>query len=75
MSRLTELMGQLSSSNPDLAADLQTEIDVLLERRPFGLNFERHTPEEVELPERKVRRGDKVHILPRRGEMPKPENS
>ena len=48
-------MRQLGDTSPELAADLQTEIDVLLERRPFGLNFERHTPEEVELPGRKVR--------------------
>jgi len=33
----------------------------------FGLNFERHRPEAVELPLRPVRRGDKVRVLPSRG--------
>ena len=39
-------------------------------RRAFGLNFERHIPETVELPNRPVRRGDKVRFLPERGEKP-----
>ena len=30
-----------------------------VESEPFGLNFERHKPEAVELPKRPVRRGDK----------------
>lgn len=33
---------------------------MLSRRRPFGLNFERHIPETVQLPNRRVRRGDKV---------------
>ena len=40
---------------------------MLASRRAFGLNFERHRPESVELPGRPVRRGDKVRILPPRG--------
>jgi adenine-specific DNA-methyltransferase len=60
MSRLTDLLAQLAESNPDLATDLRRETDVLTRRRPFGLNFERHIPETVELPNRRVRRGDKV---------------
>ena len=40
----------------------------LQQRRAFGLNFERHTPEAVELYGRPVRVGDKVHILPPRGQ-------
>lgn len=36
-------------------------------RRAFGLNFERHQPEAVELPGRPVRKGDKVRVLPARG--------
>ena len=40
------------------------------ERRAFGLNFERHIPETVELPNRPVRRGDKVRFLPERGKRP-----
>lgn len=37
----------------------------------FGLNFEMHRPEGVELPQRPVRRGDKVRILPPRGSTAK----
>lgn len=68
MSRLTDLLHKARQSDPALAADLEREIKHLTERRAFGLNFERHTPETVELPGRKVRRGDKVRILPPRGE-------
>ena len=49
-------------------------MEALSNRRAFGLNFERHTPEQVELPGRPVRKGDKVHILPPRGELTKTEN-
>lgn len=47
---------------------MQREVEALSGRRAFGLNFERHIPETVELPNRPVRRGDKVRFLPRRGE-------
>src|SRR5450759_1065549 len=50
-----------------LGADLESELRTLSERRVFGLNFERHHPETVELPQRPVRKGDKVRILPERG--------
>lgn len=60
MSRLTELIAQVAKSDPALAGDLRREVDVLSGRRQFGLNFERHVPESVRLPSRKVRRGDKV---------------
>lgn len=40
----------------------------LEQRRSFGLNFERHAPESVELPGRPVRVGDKVRFLPARGQ-------
>ena len=43
----------------------------LADRRAFGLNFERHVPEAVELPGRKLRKGDKVRILPARGQVSK----
>lgn len=62
-------------TNESLANDLEREFDVLSDRRAFGLNFERHTPEAVELPGRPVRTGDKVHILPPRGEKPTAANS
>lgn len=74
MSRLTDLLNKARQSDPALAADLEREIKHLTERRAFGLNFERHTPETVELPGRKVRRGDKVRILPPRGEARKAEH-
>ena len=44
---------------------------MLSSRRSFGLNFERHKPESVELPGRPVRKGDKVHILSPRGTVSK----
>ena len=75
MARIHDLIRQVAAQSPDLARDLEREIEVLSERRAFGLNFERHTPEEVELPGRPVRRGDKVHVLPARGETPKAANS
>ena len=68
MSRLTDLLTRLRDKDSSLAADLEREISALTERRAFGLNFERHVPEAVELPGRKVRKGDKVRVLPPRGE-------
>lgn len=67
MSRLNELLRRLELSDPALAQDLKREVDALSGRRAFGLNFERHAPEAVELPGRPPRRGDKVRILPPRG--------
>src|SRR3954470_17075615 len=64
-------MRQLRLKDPAMAADLQREIDALADRRAFGLNFERHRPEAVELPPRPVRRGDKVRVLPPRGSTAK----
>jgi adenine-specific DNA-methyltransferase len=46
--------------------ELEREFKVLASRLSFGLNFERHLPETVELPGRPVRKGDKVRILPPR---------
>ena len=74
MSRLNDLIRQVAASNPKLATDLQREVSALADRRSFGLNFERHVPEAVELPGRPVRKGDKVRRLPERGQMPKKEN-
>lgn len=75
MARIHELLRQLRLSNAALADDIEREVDVLGARRAFGLNFERHTPEAVELPGRPVRTGDKVHVLPPRGETAKAANS
>lgn len=74
MSRLNDLLRQLRMENPGMAGDLQREYDALADRRSFGLNFERHVPEAVELPGRKVRKGDKVRVLPPRGQARKNEN-
>ena len=70
MSRLSSLLRQVEKQDPQLAADLKREVDALSGRRAFGLNFERHIPETVELPNRPVRRGDKVRFLPERGANP-----
>lgn len=67
MSRLTDLIAQAKAKDPQLGADLDREFKVLSSRLPFGLNFERHRPEAVELPQRPIRKGDKVRVLPKRG--------
>lgn len=68
MSRLSSLLRQVEQTDPQLAADLAREVEALSQRRQFGLNFERHTPETVELYGRPVRKGDKVRFLAPRGE-------
>lgn len=67
MSRLTDLIAQTKAKNPQMGADLDREFKILSSRLPFGLNFERHSPEAVELPQRVIRKGDKVRVLPERG--------
>jgi adenine-specific DNA-methyltransferase len=67
VSRLNDLLRELRGREPALAQDLEREVAALVDRRAFGLNFERHVPEAVELPGRKLRKGDKVRILPPRG--------
>lgn len=67
MSRLTDLIAQAKTKDPQLGADLDREFKALSSRLPFGLNFERHRPEVVELPLRPIRKGDKVRVLPARG--------
>lgn len=54
-----------------MGADLEREYKVLSSRLSFGLNFERHRPEAVELPQRPIRKGDKVRVLPERGSTKK----
>ena len=68
MSRLSNLLQQVEAQSPDLGSDLRREVEALSERRAFGLNFERHVPETVELPGRPIRRGDKVRFLSQGGE-------
>ena len=67
MSRLTELIATAKTNDSQLGADLEREFRALSSRLSFGLNFERHRPEAVELPQRPVRRGDKVRVLAPRG--------
>ena len=71
MSRLTDLLNQLKQNDPRLATDLEKEFKALSSRRAFGLNFERHRPENVELYQRPIRKGDKVRVLPPRGDVRK----
>lgn len=71
MSRLTDLIAQAKAKDTQLGADLEREFKILSSRLPFGLNFERHRPEAVELPLRPIRKGDKVRILPERGSSKK----
>lgn len=67
MSRLSDLLQQARNFDPQFAADLAREIRHSQNQRSFGLVFERHLPDAVELPTRPVRRGDTVYILPPRG--------
>ncbi|WP_420467867.1 site-specific DNA-methyltransferase [Panacagrimonas sp.] len=71
MSRLTELIAQAKAKDGKLGGDLEREFKALSSRLPFGLNFERHRPEAVELPLRPIRKGDKVRVLPERGSTKK----
>jgi adenine-specific DNA-methyltransferase len=67
VSRLTDLIAQAKAKDSQLGADLDMEFKVLSSRLAFGLNFERHRPEAVELPQRPIRKGDKVRVLSPRG--------
>jgi adenine-specific DNA-methyltransferase len=71
MSRLTDLIASVKSKDPQIGAELENEFREHASRLAFGLNFERHRPEVVELPRRSVRKGDKVRKLPPRGEKAK----
>jgi len=64
---LNSLLQRVAKSDAALAAELRAEVDGLSKRREYGLNFEKHRPETVELHGRRVRVGDKVRFLaPRR---------
>ncbi len=71
MSRLTDLIASVKSKDPQIGAELENEFREHASRLAFGLNFERHRPEVVELPRRTVRKGDKVRKLTPRGEKAK----
>jgi len=67
MSRLTDLLRAAKQLDPELGKDLEEEITPLQKRLPFGLNFERHAPEAVELAGHSIRTGSKVRLLLPRG--------
>lgn len=69
--RLNDLIDNAKAQDPRLGAELEREFRALSSRLSFGLNFERHRPEAVELPKRSIRRGDKVRVLPPRGSTSK----
>ncbi|WP_027586420.1 site-specific DNA-methyltransferase [Acidipropionibacterium thoenii] len=71
MSRLTDLLRQARATDPQLSKDLEAEFAALMKRRTFGLVFEKHQPEAVDLAGRPIRVGDKVRVLPPRGELTK----
>ncbi|TAH47211.1 MAG: hypothetical protein E6R11_01980 [Rhodocyclaceae bacterium] len=48
MSRLTDLLAQAKARDPQMGADLEREFQALSARLPFGLNFERHRPENAQ---------------------------
>ncbi len=64
---LNSLLQRVAKADAALAADLQAAMDGLAKRREFGLNFEKHRPERVDLHGRRVRVGDKVRFLAPRG--------
>ena len=57
------LLDRVRELDPSLAADLSAAVKNIAADREFGLVFNRHMPETVELPGRPVRRGDKVRIV------------
>jgi adenine-specific DNA-methyltransferase len=63
VSRLTNLIAQVKDAR--IEADLEREFKALSSRPPFGLSFERHCLEVVELPPHPIRKagGDKVAKL------------
>ena len=62
MSSLTDIVARVKSLDADLGENLAKEIKSYTSRRQFGLNFERHQPEFVDLPGRDIRLGDKVRL-------------
>ena len=66
-SRLRSLIKRVEETDAALAHDLRVEFETISRRREFGLNFERHIPEAIPLPGRRIGVGDKVRFLPPRG--------
>jgi len=66
---LRALLARVEDRDPGTAKELRRHIDVLQNRREFGLNFERHTPESVALTGRSISVGDKVRFISAPGEI------
>ena len=49
VSRLTELLARAKAENKELGEELEQEFKMLANRRAFGLAFEHHQPETIEL--------------------------
>lgn len=67
MSALTIALEEIRAHVPsDVVKELESEFKRLSNFRQFGLNFERHRPEFVELWGHRVQVGQKVRVLPSR---------
>ncbi len=62
------LIKRVEQADPALAEELRKQFDLVSRRREFGLNFERHLPEQVALAGRRITVGDKVCFVSPRGE-------
>ena len=60
MSALKDLIDQIE--NPELRSRVKQEVDRLLGRKKFGLVFEDHLPESLQLPDVPIRRGSRVAL-------------
>ena len=60
MSALKDLINQIE--NPELRTRVQQEVERLLGQKKFGLVFEDHLPESLQLPEVPIRRGSRVAL-------------
>ena len=70
MARIDDLLTQARALDPALGRELAAAIK---ERTSFGLVFEDHLPEAVEMPMVPVQEGSFVRILPPRGSTTQPE--
>lgn len=70
MARIDDLLSQARALDPALGRELAAAIK---ERTSFGLVFEDHLPEAVEMPMVPVQEGSFVRILPPRGSTTQPE--
>lgn len=60
MSALKDLINQIE--NQELRDRVQQEVDRLLGQKKFGIVYEDHLPESVQLPEASIRRGSRVAL-------------